>query len=160
MSVFVPTAASTLPPSGASSQQLIVNIFIDGVGYFRTRSSNLVKNFVKLSVIAGNLTLDQYSGFRTVTLCPSSQLNPPCSALRITMTKLPSSGTVYQPLMVAGLLFTDKRGSLISSANSVVLPSTTAAGSVIVLQYLPRAVGIKPVAGAIWDTIEWVTLHS
>jgi hypothetical protein len=57
--VFVPTAASTLPPSGASSQQLIVNIFIDGVGYFRTRSSNLLKNFLKLSVIAGNLTLDQ-----------------------------------------------------------------------------------------------------
>ena len=154
VSVFIPNATSSLPPPGSSSQLLIVDVFIDGVGYFRTNSANLVKNFVKLNVIAGNTTMDQYSGFRTITLCPSSQLNPPCSALRVTLTKLPASGSLYQPLMVAGLLFTDKRGTLISSANSVVLPSITATGSVTMVQYLPRAVGMKPVAGAIWDSLE------
>jgi hypothetical protein len=122
---------------------------IDGVGYFRTNASNLMKNFVKLSVVPGNLTMDQYSGFRTVALCPASQSNPPCSSLRATLIKLPVKGSLFQPFMVAGAL-SDKRGKPLSSVGSIVLPSA----SVIIVQYQPLDVGLKPVAGTIWDSFE------
>jgi hypothetical protein len=112
-----------------------------------------MKNFIKLSVVPGNLTMDQYRGFRTITLCPATQTNPPCSSLRATVTKLPSKGTVFQPLMTAGTL-SDKRGPPILSVNSIILPSISAAANVIILQYQAREVGVKPVAGAIWDSIE------
>ena len=154
MSVFVPNAtAATLPPTGTPSQLLAVDVLITGVGFFRINSANLMKNFIKLSVVPGNLTMDQYRGFRTITLCPATQTNPPCSSLRATVTKLPSKGTVFQPLMTAGTL-SDKRGPPILSVNSIILPSISAAGNVIILQYQAREVGVKPVAGAIWDYIE------
>lgn len=154
MSVFVPrAAAATLPPTGTPSQLLAVDVLITGVGFFRTNSANLMKNFIKLSVVPGNLTMDQYRGFRTITLCPATQTIPPCSSLRATVTKLPSKGTVFQPLMTAGTL-SDKRGPPILSVNSIILPSISAAGNVIILQYQAREVGVKPVAGAIWDSIE------
>ena len=117
------------------------------------KPANLMKNFIKLSVVPGNLTMDQYRGFRTITICPATQTNPPCSSLRATVTKLPSKGTVFQPLMTAGTL-SDKRGPPILSVDTIILPSISAAGNVIILQYQAREVGVKPVAGAIWDSIE------
>ena len=112
-----------------------------------------MKNFIKLSVVPGNLTMDQYRGFRTITICPATQTNPPCSSLRATVTKLPSKGTVFQPLITAGTL-SDKRGPPILSVDTIILPSISAAGNVIILQYQAREVGVKPVAGNIWDSIE------
>jgi hypothetical protein len=148
--VFVPAAAAaTLPPTGTPSQLLAVEVFIDGAGYYRTNVSNFMKNFVKLSVIPGNLTLDQYAGFKTLTLCPSSQTNPPCSSLRAVVTKLPVKGFLFQPLVVAGAL-SDKRGVPISSVGAVVALSASA----IVVQYQPLDVGVKPIAGGVWDTVE------
>lgn len=140
-------AAATMPPTGTPSQLLAVDVMIDGVGYFRTDPSNLIKNFVKLSVVPGNLTLDQYSGFKTVSLCPASQTNPPCSSLKATLTKLPEKGSLFQPVVGAS---PDKRGMPLSSVGSVVIPSA----SDITLQYQPLDVGVKPVAGTIWDSFE------
>ena len=138
-----------MPPSGTPSQLLTIEVMISGVGYFKTNASNFMKNFVKLSVVPGNLTLDQYSGFSTVALCPASQSNPPCSSLRATVTKLPVQGSLFQPLMVAGAL-SHKRGKPIFSVGSIVLPSASA----IIVQYQPLDVGRKPVAGTIWDSFE------
>jgi hypothetical protein len=148
-----------MPPSGTPSQLLAVDVFVPGVGYFKTNTSNLLKNFVKMSIIPGNLTLDQYSGFRTVTLCPVSQTNPPCSSLRATITKFPSKGSIFQPIMVGGAL-SDKRGLLLSAVNPIVVSSVTAAGPVAVVQYLPQDVGAKPVAGRVWDTLEYEPTQS
>jgi hypothetical protein len=144
-----------MPPAGTPSQLLAVEIIIEGIGYFKTDSSNFVKNFVGINVVAGNLTLDQYSGFRTIYLCPATQTNPPCSSFRVTLTRLPTNGALFQPLMVGGAM-SDKRGPLVAGVNSLILPTVTAAGSVVALQYLPKAVGLKPTAGAVWDTFECV----
>lgn len=55
--------------------------------------------------------------------------------------------------MTAGTL-SDKRGPPILSVDTIILPSISAAGNVIILQYQAREVGVKPVAGDIWDSIE------
>ncbi len=146
--------AASMPPAGTPSQLLALEVFVPGVGYFRTSSSNLMKNFVKFNVVPGNLTLDQYSGFRTITLCPATQTNPPCSSLRATLTQLPAKGSIFQPIMAAGAL-SDKRGILITSVDSIILPSVTATGPVIVVQYLPQDVRARPISGSIWDTLEY-----
>ena len=147
--------AASMPPTGTPSQLLAIEVIVPGVGYFRTGASNLVKNFVKINVVPANLTVDQYTGFRSLTLCPASQTNPPCSSLRATVTRLPTRGSIFQPIMAAGVL-SDKRGIRVSSVHSVIQPSITGAGPVILVQYSPQDVGAKPVAGSVWDTLEYV----